>query len=159
MFYGRGIVVKPASMGHLEFLQEKMNKSKSGTQKVLLLFHECNETESSISYKQAVIFHTSTLGGHTSDSYNLMYFYKLNMSECTLHKYKINSYLSKWKKEMENIQKKCCRRRRNLNCTLSVPFAMSEGIRFGMSETKRNPSNKWRSFFKYCRFPALSTDI
>lgn len=89
MFYGRGIVVKPASMGHLEFLQEKMNKSKSGTQKVLLLFHACNETENSISYKQAVIFHTSTLGGHTSDSYNLMYFYKLNMSECTLHKCKI----------------------------------------------------------------------
>lgn len=70
-----------------------------------MLFHAWNETENSISYKQAVIFHTSTLGGHTSDSYNLMYFYKLTMSECTLHKYKINSYLSKWKKEMENIQK------------------------------------------------------
>lgn len=93
-------------MGHLEFLQEKMNNSNSRTQEALLLFHACNETENSISYKEAVILHTSTLGGHTSDSYKLMYFYKLNMSKHKLHKCKINSYLSKWKKEMENIWKK-----------------------------------------------------
>lgn len=39
MFYGGGIVVKTASMGHLEFLQEKMSNSISGTQEALLLFY------------------------------------------------------------------------------------------------------------------------
>lgn len=38
MFYGRGIVVNTASMGHLEFLQEKMNNSNSGTQEALLFY-------------------------------------------------------------------------------------------------------------------------
>lgn len=39
MFYGRGIVGKTISMGHPEFLQDKMNNSDSGTQEALLLFY------------------------------------------------------------------------------------------------------------------------
>lgn len=136
MSYCGRTVVKPTNMGHLEFLQEKINNLNNRNQDALLLLYRMQWNRKQIRCDFSCLYFWRTYV-----SFKLKYLYILNVSECRLYKCKISNSLRILQKT-NNFELQLD------GPILSIVFAMWEDTRFGRSWTRGNQTIKCTSFFQ-----------